>query len=313
MNEAQVLEQIARASPRAQRASRVVRAALRSIRDRTLREKVAVTLATLERRKGSALFAEKTALRRRFPEVCERLAATLPYHPRWTAPAAAPGSHHPYPGGWLMHNATNLHTLQSLIATAATLRGLNLDADPLLAAMLLHDWAKPRMFFWNGWQMEVNQGELGHHVTALAEMTLRGFPREVLVALAGVHGGWWQQPEAVASFLESAADALDRPELAAWGKEAATRNGVFGWIARQGEASWYFATRAAAQSVRPLLRDWLAGRGDPEPVDLLEAMVWGWADELELADAHAVDGMPGFETRACEALARARAVLKLRF
>ncbi len=303
-------EQIARCSPRVQRANRLLRGALRSIGDRPLRQKVAQTLDTLKRRRGSSLFAENATLRRRFPQLCERLTATLPYHPRWTAPGAAPFSHHPYPGGWLMHNATNVATLQSLIATATTLRGLEIAADPLMAGMLLHDWAKPRMFYWQGEQMEVNQGELGHHVAALAEMALRGFPQEVLIALAGVHAGWWEKPDTVQAFLEATAEALDRPELAVLGKAEAARWSASGWIARQGEATWYRATREAAASTREPLRAWLATLKGSESVDLLEWMVWGWADELALSHAYATEGTQGLAQRAGQALCQARTALE---
>lgn len=303
-------ERIARHSPRARRADRVLREAIDSICDSSLRQRVTDTLATLDLKEGFSLLAETPAVRRRYPKTCERLAATLPYHPWWGAPGAAASSHHPYPGGWLIHNATNIRSLQGLILTATTVRGLKVHSDTLIAAMLLHDWAKPRMFFWHGAELKVDEGELGHHVAALCEMALRGFPREVLVCLAGVHGGWWDRPEAVQGFFEKAAEVLDRPELASWGRAHASTRETIGWMARLGETSWYKANREALQSIRTPLRDWLSRTAGSEFIDTLQAMIFGWVDELELAEAFARNGAPHLEKLGAHALERAREALK---
>lgn len=270
-----------------------------------LRGKVTGMLASLSRKSSPSLLGSRPSIRERIPVTCERLDARLSYNAWWAAPAAGLHSHHPYPGGWLIHHATNLGALRGLIKTAREVRGLGFDADVLLAAMLLHDWAKPRMLVWRENKLESNEGEVGHHVTALAEVALRGLPRDVLVCLAGVHSGWWKQPDAVRQFLEKAGEIIDQPILGEWAREEEATRRVSGWIIRQGEESWYAAARHAVQVVREPLRECLAEYAEGSQLDALEYLVWGWADEMELADVYLSKGPAALGKRAKTALKEA--------
>jgi hypothetical protein len=244
----------ARRSPRAQKAHLYLLECLREIHDGALAALVQAMLAPLRKRGCEWLLTENAAARKNAPGLCARLATPVSYDAWWGAPAAADCSHHCYPGGWLIHNATNLHALRMSMQTAEELRGVHINSDALLAGMLLHDSLKPHLFLWQNGVLSEDQGECGHHVAALAEGYLRGVPVDVLQMLAGVHTGWWQNSEGVAKYLQQAAELIDRPELT----RAATPRMDFlpeAWIMHQGEVAWYRATRVAVQEVKTRLRE----------------------------------------------------------
>jgi hypothetical protein len=268
-------------SPRVQKADRFVWECIQKIQDKALAALIRSILTPLHETDCTWLLTKNAAARKNAPELCARLTTPLEYDAWWGAPAAAAHSHHCYPGGWLLHNATNLHALRMLMQTAQEIRNVSINPDALLAGMLLHDCLKPRLFLWENGELTADQGECGHHVAALAEGYLRGVPVDALRMLAGVHVGWWQNVEGVARYLQQAAELIDQPELAG---AAAPRMDFLPetWIMRQGEAAWYGATKTAIQEVNTRLR---------EAVELLvpeahrTAATW-WVlmqyDELEL-------------------------------
>jgi len=276
-------DSFAHLSPRVQKANQILLDGIQKIRDAVIKKVVIAMLAPLRNSGSQWLLQYHPAMQKNAPAFCERFAMEANYDLWWGGPAAAQKSHHCYPGGWLLHNATNLHSLQMLIQTARDLRGLQINADAMFAGMLLHDCLKPQLLLWqNGEMMDDPEGS-NHHVAALAEAYLQGAPPEVLIMLAGIHTGWWQNPEGVAKYLDQAAQLVDRPELARI-KSTFSRLDFLPetWIMRQGESAWYSATKSAIQEVKPRLREVLEKFVSPENCRSAEWWVLLHCDEMEL-------------------------------
>jgi hypothetical protein len=274
----------ARLSPRAQRADVYLQQCRQQIQDGATQNVITAMLEPLYQQQNLLRLPANKSAQKNAPSLCERLATPVEYEAWWGGPAAAASSHHSYPGGWLIHTATNLHAVQMLLRTAREMRGVEINPDALLTGMILHDCLKPHLLLWQGGELSVNEGECSHHIAAIAEAYLQGASEETLVCLAGVHCGWWQNRDSVAGYLQRAAELLDEPAL---GCVAARMSRLElwpeTWIMRQGEADWYSATRVALQTIQPRLRDllekWL-------PVNQrIAAQWWIWmhCDELELA------------------------------
>jgi len=271
----------ARLSPRVQKANRYLLDCIQQIQNKELANIVLAVLEPLHQKDRCWFLQENAAAQRNAPKLCKRLSTPIYYDAWWGAPAAADHSHHCYPGGWLIHNATNLHALRMVIQTAKDIRDISINPDALLAGMLLHDSLKPRLFLWENGELTADQGECGHHVAALAEAYLRGVPADALCMLAGVHTGWWQNSEGVAKYLQQAAALIDEPELA----RVATLRIDFlpeTWIMRQGEAAWYSATKTAIQEVKTRLHESVEKLFPEEQYTAAEWWVLMHCDELQL-------------------------------
>ena len=276
-------DMFARLSPRAQKANEYLLHAIEQIQDTALKNIVITILAPLRHSGSQWLLQNHPAMQKNAPAFCERFSMRVNYDLWWGGPAAANTSHHCYPGGWLLHNATNLHSLQMLIETARNLRGLQINTDAMFAGMLLHDCLKPQLLLWrNGELMNDPEGS-NHHVAAIAEAYLQDAPPEVLIMLAGIHTGWWQNPEGVAKYLDQAAQLVDRPELARL-KSTFPRLDFLPetWIMRQGEAAWYTATKTAIQEVKPRLCEALEKLVSPQDCRRAEWWILLHCDEMEL-------------------------------
>jgi hypothetical protein len=140
--------------------------------------------------------------------------------------AAAPGSsfggHHSYPGGLVLHSAANdlidvgLASAYRRVYGHSSAGGLpvvgdgaktdvELDEDVILAAPLLHDWAKTLVFQWNADGTEFTEMSFGgngqtdnngapgdsrtgaHHIIGLAESMARDLPPKLILAQAAAH------------------------------------------------------------------------------------------------------------------------------
>ncbi len=291
-------EVMARQSLRVRHASRRIWAAFHSIRDTGLRERVHDLLNRLCTREGSSHLGQNPRVQRLLPGLCALLEDTASQSPWWSAPGANSHSHHPYPGGWLIHNATNLHALDGLLATATQTRGLCIARDIPIAAMLLHDWAKPRMLLWREWRIEEPPVERDHHIAALLEAVLAQLPDELLVCLAGVHGGWWQHPERVTGFLEKVAEILDAPKVSRLARSSHFRRwSAVGWIMRSAETAWYGATRESVQMISRPVDDWIARQYPDAHFYQLKALIGSWGSELELAEIFSRGGAGALEMR----------------
>jgi len=273
----------ARLSPRVRNANQCVLDGIQKIQDTAVIQLITAMLAPLRNKSSKWLLQENAAAQKNAPDFCERLVMQVDYDLWWGGPAAAEKSHHCFPGGWLLHNATNLHSLEMLIKTAREFRGLEINTDAMYAGMLLHDCLKPQLLLWQDGEMMQDPEGCNHHVAALAEGYLQGATPEVLIMLAGIHGGWWQNTEGVAKYLDQAAHLIDRPELT---RIKSTFPQVDflpeTWIMRQGEAAWYSATKTAIQEVKPQLRDLLGSLVAPEDERAAEWWVLMHCDELEL-------------------------------
>jgi hypothetical protein len=139
------------------------------------------------------------------------------------APGSAFGGHHSYPGGLPIHEANND---QSDINFADLYRGsygslgrqglpviqgdksessVFINQDTILAAPMLHDWAKPIVFQWNAdgteftelnfggtgtndaWGAPGDSRTGGHHMLSIAESMKRGLSPELVITQASAH------------------------------------------------------------------------------------------------------------------------------
>src|SRR5664279_1034118 len=165
-----------------------------------------------------------------FPPVVEAGTACphLP-QPFFSAPGSVFGGHHSYPGGLPIHESFNDlsdtsfaanyrrvygHTGPSglpVIAAADSDRDsddsvdVDIDEDVILAAPLLHDWAKPLVFQWNADGSEFaefnfggngttdNYGSAGdsrtgaHHIIGIVESMARGLSPRFVITQASAH------------------------------------------------------------------------------------------------------------------------------
>lgn len=270
----------ARHSLRVQKANAYFLQCIGQIQDKALAALLRETMRPLRSQNSAWLLPQNATAQKKDPALCARLAMPVDYDIWWGAPAAADNSHHCYPGGWLLHNATNLYALNMLLQTAQDMRGVSINSDVVLGGMILHDCLKPQLLLWQNGTLSADQGKSGHHVAALAEGYLRGVPPGVLHMLAGVHSGWWYKAEAVAGFLEQAAELIDRPELAYIPSHLDFLPET--WIVRQGEAAWYDATRGAIQEVKAHLYCLLEKLYPPEERQAAAWWVLMHCDELTL-------------------------------
>jgi hypothetical protein len=138
------------------------------------------------------------------------------------APGSAFGGHHSYPGGLAIHTAFNDLASVSLAADYRRIYGhagpggvpvvgdgpkadVDIDEDVILAAPLLHDWAKTLVFQWNADGTEFTEFGFGgngstdnygapgdsrtaaHHIIGLAESMARDLPPKLVIAQASAH------------------------------------------------------------------------------------------------------------------------------
>lgn len=273
----------AQESPRAQKANQFLLDGIQQIQNKALADIVSAMWVPLHNADSKWLLQDNSAAQKNTPEFCEYLSTRVHYETWWGGPAAAEKSHHCYPGGWLMHNATNLHALQMLLRTAKEIRGLQIDSGAMLAAMLVHDCFKPQLLQWRNGELLPEPPGCGHHVAALAEAYLRGASHEMLIMIAGIHGGWWEHTDGVGQYLEAAAQLVDRPELASIASESPRVDFLpETWIMHQGERAWYTATKTAIQQVKPRLLEVVEKLVSPEDQQAAQWWVLMHCDELEL-------------------------------
>jgi hypothetical protein len=165
-----------------------------------------------------------------FPPVLEAGSACphLP-QPFFSAPGSVFGGHHSYPGGLPIHESFNDlsdisfaanyrrvygHTGAGGLPVIAAADGdrdsddsvdVDIDEDIIVAAPLLHDWAKPLVFQWNADGTEFaefnfggngttdNYGAAGdsrtgaHHIIGIAESMARGLSAKFVITQASAH------------------------------------------------------------------------------------------------------------------------------
>ncbi len=98
--------------------------------------------------------------------------------------------HHAYPGGLLQHTIATVRLALALCDVVEQVYGAEVDRDVVLAAAILHDVMKAPCYAEkeDGTYRLSELGERLDHVTlAVAELARRGFPMEVLHAVAAHH------------------------------------------------------------------------------------------------------------------------------
>jgi hypothetical protein len=123
------------------------------------------------------------------------------------SPGNPPGKHHGYPGGLAEHTAFNLQSALALEQQyRAQLEITALDHDVLVASSVLHDLLKTWTLQWQADGTTLTQPKVGgtasHHVFIVAEALFRKLDPSLVIALAAAH-----EPNGapLISFLRSAA------------------------------------------------------------------------------------------------------------
>jgi hypothetical protein len=144
--------------------------------------------------------------------------------PFYSAPGSVFGGHHSYPGGLPIHSSFNDLSDMSFAANYRRVYGhpglfglptigdgffdrvdIDIDEDIIIAAPLVHDWAKPIVFQWNvdgtefaelnfgGNGVTDNNGAAGdsrtgaHHIIGVAESMARGLSPKFVITQASAH------------------------------------------------------------------------------------------------------------------------------
>ena len=181
-----------------------------------------------------------------FPPVLEAGSACphlpQPFH---AAPGGGAGGHHAYPGGLVLHETVNELIYAGLAASYRRVYGhsgagglpvvaseeleaddkadVAIDEDVVLAAPLLHDWAKTLVFQWNADGTEFTEFSFGgngatdnygapgdsrtgaHHIIGIAESMARGLAPKLVITQACAHGSPIGGEYRVVNWLRAAA------------------------------------------------------------------------------------------------------------
>ncbi len=123
----------------------------------------------------------------------------------WFSPAAGGPGHHFYPGGLAVHALENIEVSLGWADSIARVHGAdNANRDIIIAALVLHDWAKvwylwdaatgtikrPDWFpaYWGGEQGIAKWRWMGGHgAIVYAELMKRGAPTDLVIATAAAH------------------------------------------------------------------------------------------------------------------------------
>lgn len=120
-------------------------------------------------------------------------------------------SHHFYPGGLVMHVATNCMITSYMVDTYKTMYGYDVNRDVAMGAQLLHDQLKPFVFQWKADQSSRTEQTLTgtgqHHCLSAAESIVRKMPAPVVIAQTCAHNnpGDEKSEAEVVSWLKTAA------------------------------------------------------------------------------------------------------------
>jgi hypothetical protein len=165
-----------------------------------------------------------------------------PFH---AAPGSGFGGHHSYPGGLVLHEAVNDFIFAGMASSYRRVYGhtgagglpvvaaeerdadekadVAIDEDIVVAAPLLHDWAKTLVFQWNADGTEFTEFSFGgngvtdnygapgdsrtgaHHIIGLAESMARGLAPKLVITQACAHGSPLGNEYKVVNWLHAAA------------------------------------------------------------------------------------------------------------
>ncbi len=131
--------------------------------------------------------------------------------PLQTSPASK-RHHHSYPRGLIQHTATVSALGVMLSDLVEQIYGTPVNRDVVLASTLLHDIMKPLTYTQenHGYGTSPLGERLDHLSLAVAELVRRGFPLEVIHAVAAHHGkSGPYSPKTIEALICSLSDGLD--------------------------------------------------------------------------------------------------------
>jgi 7,8-dihydroneopterin 2',3'-cyclic phosphate phosphodiesterase len=131
--------------------------------------------------------------------------------PLWTSPASKK-HHHSYPKGLLQHIAAVSALGTTLSDLVEQTYGTPVNRDVVLASTLLHDIMKPLTYTQEdaGYGTSPLGERLDHLSLAVAELVRRGFPLEIIHAVAAHHGkSGPSSPKTIEALICSLSDELD--------------------------------------------------------------------------------------------------------
>jgi hypothetical protein len=166
--------------------------------------------------------------------------------PFYAAPGSGYKSHHAYPGGLVTHVAVNVKIAQGFYSTYNDVFGFKIDRDIVVASELLHDMHKPWVFQWQADGASFTEFQIAgagaHHVLSAAEAMYRGFPKELVVAMACAHTApsSLADEQQVVDWLKAAAiiagkDPVEIGVLAADGKTLPQPRWIEGFVTHLGD------------------------------------------------------------------------------
>lgn len=121
--------------------------------------------------------------------------------------------HHAYPGGLLQHTLATVRLALALCDVVESIYGAEVNRDVVLAATILHDVMKAACYseLEDGRYILSPLGERLDHVTlAVSELARRGFPLEVLHAVAAHHAEHGPvSPKTLEALIVHVADLAD--------------------------------------------------------------------------------------------------------
>lgn len=143
-----------------------------------------------------------------------------PAQPFYSTPGSGYASHHAYPGGLVTHTAANVKTSLGIYNGYIDVYGFKMNKDVVLAAELMHDMNKPWVFQWQAdYALTPQYGIAGtgsHHILSIAEAIYRGFPKDVVIAMAYAHTPAYssQDEKQIADWIKAAAMIAGKDPLA---------------------------------------------------------------------------------------------------
>ena len=193
----------------------------------------------------------------------------------WFSPAAGGPGHHFYPGGLAVHALENIEVSLGWADSIARVHGAdNANRDIIIAALVLHDWAKvwylwdpvtgavkrPDWFpaYWGGEQGIAKWRWMGGHgAIVYAELMKRGAPADLVIATAAAHfDPFWDidrvdGKEGLNAALAEAAKLAGMPAI----KVDPAKRMAEWWMIVYSDGSWSYSHYIAGQFAHNWARD----------------------------------------------------------
>jgi hypothetical protein len=166
-----------------------------------------------------------------------------------TAPGSRMNDHHSYPGGLVIHTATDIELALGMAHVYQDVYQLPIDQEILMIALTLHDIAKPSLYPWNNqgeYPDEIQIGGTGiHHILSLAEAIHRGFPHSIIKAMAFCHNRIIPPENGLERFLKAAFILADAP----YPKKIDNQIELEDWLCLLADSDWPLTSWAMKQTI----------------------------------------------------------------